>query len=157
MESKSDLNAQFANAFYRKLVNQSSPSWLAKLKMLEGKKGKITFGGIPHKAYWFDLKRNHFSIIVDVLNEVCPHLGPFNKKTIIFQENEDSGESIPLQSENPSETFKDFHSKHSSNYFHFTWFGLFNYPRFHSCEKIYVCSSYCGRRINRPFKCHEKK
>ena len=80
MESKSDLNAQFANAFYRKLENQSSPSWLAKLKMLEGKKGKITFGGIPHKAYWFDLKRNHFSIIVDVLNEVCPHLGPFNKK-----------------------------------------------------------------------------
>ena len=63
MESKSDLNAQFANAFYRKLENQSSPSWLAKLKMLEGKKGKITFGGIPHKAYWFDLKRNHFSII----------------------------------------------------------------------------------------------
>ena len=81
MESKSDLNAQFANVFFRKLENQSSPSWLAKLKMLEGKKGKITFGGIPHKAYWFDLKRNHFSIIVDVLNEVCPHLGPFNKKT----------------------------------------------------------------------------
>ena len=71
-----------------------------------GKKGKITFGGIPHKAYWFDLKRNHFSIIVDVLNEVCPHLGPFNKKTIIFQENEESDESKPLQSENPSETFK---------------------------------------------------
>ncbi|MGB1856464.1 MAG: hypothetical protein ACPHS0_08525 [bacterium] len=106
MESKSDLNAEFSNAFYRKLENQSSPSWLAKLKMLEGKKGKITFGGIPHKAYWFDLKRNHFSIIVDVLNEVCPHLGPFNKKTIIFQENEESDESKPLQTENPSETFK---------------------------------------------------
>ena len=106
MESKSDLNAQFANAFYRKLENQSSPSWLAKLKMLEGKKGKITFGGIPHKAYWFDLKRNHFSIIVDVLNEVCPHLGPFNKKTVIFQENEESDESIPFLTENPSETYK---------------------------------------------------
>ena len=106
MESKSDLNAEFSNAFYRKLENQSSPSWLAKLKMLEGKKGKITFGGIPHKAYWFDLKRNHFSIIVDVLNEVCPHLGPFNKKTIIFQENEESEESKPPQSENPSVTFK---------------------------------------------------
>ena len=106
MESKSDLNAQFANAFYRKLENLSSPSWLVKLKMLECRKGKITFGGIPHKAYWFDLKRNHFSIIVDVLNEVCPHLGPFNKKTIIFQENEESDALKPLQSENPSETYK---------------------------------------------------
>ena len=100
MESKSELNAQFANAFYRKLENQSSPSWLAKLKMLEGKKGKITFGGIPHKAYWFDLKRNHFSIIVDVLNEVCPHLGPFNKKTTIFNKNNESAKPKLLQTEN---------------------------------------------------------
>ena len=86
MESKSSLRDRFNKVLLLKLETHSAPSWLANLKLLKAELGQIVFVGILHKAYWFDIKRNHFTMIVDALEEVCPQFGPFSRENIFFHE-----------------------------------------------------------------------
>ena len=118
MESKSSLRDRFNKVLLRKLETHSAPSWLANLKLLKAELGQIVFGGIPHKAYWFDIKRNHFSMIVDVLEEVCPQFGPFSRKNVLFHGGLDTKEdqqSTKVQKTSGSAELKSDDNKSESH------------------------------------------
>ena len=87
MGSQKSLQDIFEQTLLRKLETQRAPSWLANLEILKAELEKIEFGGIPHKAYWFDIQRNHLPLLIEILEEICPQLGPFKRTNLFFKEN----------------------------------------------------------------------
>ena len=84
MKTIPELIDLFSKILLIKMELHGSPHWLRKLAIREINQHKVLLGGIEHEVYRFDIKRNHISLVCEVLEEICPEHGPFSEKYFHF-------------------------------------------------------------------------
>ena len=75
---------------FKKLLEHNLPSdikhsWVDSLELLKISPSKVIFGGIPHKIYRYEIKTNHESLLVMVLDKLFPEISPFSEKIFEYK------------------------------------------------------------------------
>ena len=80
MELNREQISRFKDRLRYYLSSKDNKSWIDSLQSLKITPTKVILGGISHRIYRYEIKTNHETLLIKVLDEQYPENYPFSKK-----------------------------------------------------------------------------
>ena len=85
MELNQEQISKFKDSLRYYLSSDDNKSWIDSLQSLKIKSSKVIFGGISHRIYRYEIRTNHETLLIKVLDEQFPEYYPFSNKIFEYK------------------------------------------------------------------------
>jgi len=85
MDLSDEKRSEFKKLLVDYLPSNIKHSWVDTIKLLKISPSKVIFGGIPHKIYRYEIKTNHESLLIKILEKLLPEKAPFSNKQFEYK------------------------------------------------------------------------